>query len=109
MEGPSYKGLRGGTQLVRIDNDSWLGVGHAMKFVDDLKYYWHVWYLVDAHGKLTAVSPPMKLVSNGIEFAAGIAIDGERVVVSYGVDDMQCRIGETKLSAVIKTLRTVER
>ena len=108
-EVPSYEGLRGGTQLVRIDDDSWLAVGHGMKFVDKLKYYWHVWYLVDAHGKLTATSPPMKLVSNGIEFAAGLAIDGEHVVVSFGVDDMQCRIGETKLSAVIETLRPVER
>ena len=100
-------GLRGGTQLVRIDNDSWLAVGHGMKFVDKLKYYWHVFYLVDAHGKLTAASPPMKLVSNGIEFAAGMAIDGERVVISFGVDDMECRIGETKLSAVIETLRPI--
>ena len=107
MEGPSYEGLRGGTQLVRIDDDSWLAVGHAMKFVDKLKYYWHVWYLVDAQGKLTAASPPMKLGSSGIEFAAGMAIDGERVVVSFGVDDMQCRIGETKLSAVIETLRPI--
>ena len=109
MEVPIYEGLRGGTQLVRIDDDSWLAVGHAMKFVDNRKYYWHVWYLVDAHGKLTAVSSPMKLVDNGIEFAAGLAIDGERVVVSFGVDDMYCRIGETQLSAVIETLQPVER
>ena len=108
VEGPSYEGLRGGTQLVRIDDDSWLAVGHAMKFIDKFKYYWHVWYLVDAHGKLMAASPPMKLApNNGIEFAAGMAIDGERVVVSFGVDDMQCWIGETKLSTVIETLRPI--
>jgi len=109
VEPLGYEGLRGGTQLVCVDDDSWLAVGHAMKLVDNLKYYWHVWYLVDAHGTLTAASPPMKLVGNGIEFAAGLAIDGERVVVSFGVDDMQCRIGETKLSAVIETLQKVER
>ena len=108
MEGPSYERLRGGTQLARIDDDSWLAVGHAMTFVDNFKMYWHVWYLVDAYGKLTAASPPMKMApNNGIEFAAGIAIDGERIVVSFGVDDMQCRIGETKLSAVIETLRPI--
>lgn len=102
-----HAGLRGGSQLVRIDDASWLAIGHAMKLVDNLKYYWHVWYLVDAQGKLTAASCPMKLVDNGIEFAAGLALDGERVVVSFGVDDMQCRIGETTLSAVIETLRPV--
>lgn len=107
MDIDGYEGLRGGTQLVRVDEASWLAIGHAMKLVDNLKYYWHVWYLVDAQGKLTAASCPMKLVDNGIEFAAGLAIDGDRVVVSFGVDDMQCRIGETALSAVIETLRPV--
>lgn len=107
-EVPSYKGLRGGTQLIRIDDDSWLGIGHAMRFVDGLKVYWHVWYLVDSRGKLTAASPQMKLApNNGIEFAAGMAIDGERVVVSFGVDDMESKIGETQLSAVIETLSSI--
>ena len=108
-EARSYEGLRGGSQIVRIDDDSWLGIGHAMRFVEGLKYYSHVWYRVDARGKLTAASPSMKLApNNGIEFAAGLAIEGEHVVVSFGVDDMLCRIGETKLSAVIETLRPVE-
>jgi hypothetical protein len=106
---PKYEGLRGGTQLARVGDDAWLGIGHEMRFVKSLKYYWHTWYLVDSRGKMTAASPPMKLVSNGIEFAAGMAIDGERVVVSFGVDDMECKIGETKLSAVMEILQPVER
>ena len=99
-----YEGLRGGTQLLRVDDDAWLGIGHAMKFVENLKYYWHAWYLVDSRGKTKAASVPMKFASNGIEFAAGMAIDGERVVVSFGVDDMECRLAETKLSAVLELL-----
>ena len=107
-EVPSYEGLRGGTQLVRVSDDAWLGVGHAMKFVDKKKLYWHVWYLVDSRGRMKSASVPMKFVPNGIEFAAGIAIDGERVVVSFGVDDMECRIGETKLSAVMEMLQPIK-
>ncbi len=103
----TYQDLRGGTQLVRVSADAWLGIGHAMRFVDGLKYYWHVWYLVDERGKMRAASLPMKLSSNGIEFAAGMAIDGDRVVVSFGVDDMACKIGETKLSAVLGVLQKV--
>jgi predicted GH43/DUF377 family glycosyl hydrolase len=49
----------------------------------------------------------MKLVPNGIEFAAGLAIDGERVVVSFGVDDMDCCVGETALSAVLEILQPI--
>ena len=105
----SYEGLRGGTQLVLVGEDAWLGIGHAMKFVDNLKYYWHVWYLVDSRGKMKSASPPMKLAPNTIEFAAGIAVDGERVVVSFGVDDMESRLGETKLSAVLEILQPIER
>jgi hypothetical protein len=106
---PKYGGLRGGTQLVRVGDDAWLGIGHEMRFVKNLKYYWHTFYLVDSKGKMRAVSPPCKLASEGIEFAAGMAIDGDRVVVSFGVDDMHCRIGETSLSAVLAILHPVER
>ncbi len=103
----AHVGLRGGTQLVRVGDDKWLGLGHAMKFVDEKKFYWHVLYLVDARGNMVAASEPMKLAESGIEFAAGLAIDGDRVVVSFGVDDMECRIGETRLSAVLNALRPV--
>jgi len=106
---PKYDGLRGGTQLVRVADDSWLGIGHEMKFVSGKKFYWHRWYLVDSRGKMTSASEPMKLVSNGIEFAAGMAIDGDRVVVSFGVDDMECKIGETSLAAVLEKLASVAR
>lgn len=105
---PRYEGLRGGTQLERISQDSWLGIGHEMKWVQSKKYYWHTWYLVDSKGRMMAASEPMKLAANGIEFAAGMGIDGDRVVVSFGVDDMECKIGETQLSAVLKMLRAVD-
>ena len=105
---PTYEGLRGGTQLVCVSDNAWLGIGHEMKFVEGRKFYWHSWYCVDSRGKMTSVGSPMKLAPNGIEFAAGMAIDGDRVVVSFGVDDMECKLGETSLSAVMSTLRPVE-
>lgn len=103
-----WKDLRGGSQLVRVGEDAWLGIGHAMKFVDAKKMYWHIWYLVNSLGKLQGVSAPMKLAPNGIEFAAGLVVDGDRVVVSFGVDDMECKIGETKLGAVLGVLRKMD-
>jgi hypothetical protein len=99
--------LRGGTPLVRVDENTWLGLGHEMKFVEGFKYYWHVWYVVDDRGRLKAASEPMKLATSGIEFAAGLAIDGDRVVTSFGVDDMESKIGETSLSAVLEKLTSV--
>jgi hypothetical protein len=106
---PRYEGLRGGTQLVRIGEDAWLGIGHEMQFVPSKKFYWHPWYVVDSRGKMTSASEPCKLASEGIEFAAGLAIDGDRVVVSFGVDDFACRLGVTSLSAVMGVLKPVDR
>ena len=106
---PRYEGLRGGTQLVRVGDDQWLGIGHEMCFDSKrLKLYWHTWYMTNSRGKMTAASQPMKLVPDGIEFAAGLAIDGDRVVVSFGVDDMHSMLGETSLSAVMEMLSPVE-
>jgi hypothetical protein len=105
---PKYNGLRGGTQLSRIGDEAWLGIGHQMKFVGGKKYYWHVFYLVDSRGNMTAASEPIKLAPNGIEFAAGLAIDGDRTVISFGVDDMKCYLGETALSAVRQVLKPIE-
>jgi hypothetical protein len=106
---PGYSGLRGGSQLLRVGSDAWLGIGHAMRFEHGLKYYWHTWYLTDSRGKMIAASEPMKLAPEGIEFAAGLAIDGDRVVVSFGVDDMRPMLGETSLSAVMEKLMPLER
>lgn len=97
--------LRGGSQLLRVGENAWLGIGHSMQLIADRKFYWHVWYTVDSSGKLLAKSQPMKLVPNGIEFAAGLAIDGDRVVVSFGVDDAEAKLGETSLSAVLSILK----
>jgi len=104
---PRYEGLRGGSQLVRVGDDAWLGIGHEMKYLKGKKYYWHVFYTVDSTGKMQRASEPLKLAANGIEFAAGMSIDGDRVVVSFGVDDMRCYLGETALTAVLGTLREV--
>jgi len=104
---PRYEGLRGGTQLVRVADDTWLGIGHEMRYERGLKFYFHTFYTLDSRGKLTSASEPLKLALEGIEFAAGLAIDGDRAVVSFGVDDFMPRIGETSLSAVMGLLRPV--
>lgn len=105
-----YKGLRGGTQLVSIGDDRWLGIAHAMTYSDTRKkkYYWHHFYAVDDAGTLIAKSRAIKLALDGIEFAAGLAVDGDHVVISYGTDDMNCFIAETSLAAILELLPGLE-
>lgn len=116
-----YRGIRGGTQLhylgaaldrlvgYAVSGGAWIGLGHDMRFVHGKKFYWHVLYMCDSAGTMLAVSEPFKLEpDHGIEFAAGIAIDGDRVVISYGVDDMMCKLGETSLEALVGLLDPLE-
>lgn len=100
-----FGGLRGGTQLVYIADNEWLSLAHEARIERNRKFYWHTFYTCDSNGKLLKVSPPMKLVPEKIEFAAGLVVDGDRVVVSLGVDDAQCAIGTTSLEAVMATMK----
>ena len=104
--------LRGGTQLVRIADNRWLGLAHEMTMtrargLAARKYYWHTVYVTDDAGRLVGRSTPLKLTDeHGIEFAAGLAIDGGRVAISYGTDDHDCWIAETALDEVLALLPT---
>lgn len=106
----AYQGLRGGTQLVYLgdaygDGQSlWLGCAHEMRIVSGRKLYWHIFYAVDQTGKFVRRGPCVKLAAEGIEFAAGLVVMGDRVLVSFGVDDSECRIGTTSLTALLQTL-----
>lgn len=99
-----YAGLRGGSQLVCIAENTWLGIGHEMRLERGRKLYWHRFYATDSDGKLIGKSRAFKLVTEGIEFAAGLVVDEDRVVISLGVDDAECRIGETRLDDVMAIL-----
>lgn len=109
-----YKGLRGGTQLVPIGDKldaamggevaggGWVSLAHDMRHVNGKKFYWHTLYLVDSTGELVGLSEPFKLeIGEGIEFAAGLAVDGDRAVISYGVNDMESRLGITSWDALL--------
>jgi len=98
------KGLRGGSQVIRV-GDLWLGIGHEMKFQGGKKLYWHRFYLLSEAGKKIAESDNFKLSDFGIEFAAGIARDGENVVISYGTEDRDSWLGTTKLNAILEMIK----
>jgi hypothetical protein len=108
---PGSSELRGGSQLLEVAPDRWLGIAHECKLQqpDRRKYYWHTFYVVDGNGRLIERSPAIKLSpATGIEFAAGMAIDRRgTLAVSYGVDDETSWVGVTQLSAVLDLLRPV--
>lgn len=99
--------LRGGSQLIEVDDKTWLGIGHGCH-VSVTKHYWHRFYTVDESGYLLRLSEPFKLDPEvGIEFAAGMDVDGDRLAVSFGVEDDSAWIGETSLTAVLDLLKPI--
>ncbi len=102
--------LRGGSQLLAIEDGTWLGLAHEMTTAQPnrRKLYWHTFYTVDDAGQMTGRSARFKLSTHDIEFAAGMAICRGRVVISYGTDDHDARIGETSLDRVLAMLRPAE-
>ncbi len=114
---PGSTELRGGSQLSQIGPNRWLGIAHEMEMRREAassaskKFYWHTLYTVSSNGTLLERSAPFKLSpTHGIEFAAGLAIDGRGgVAISYGTDDHDSWIGVTDLSAIERVLRPVTR
>lgn len=104
-------GLRGGSQLMPLDAQRWLGIAHEMRWEGNKtrKLYWHVLYTCDQMGRMLERSEPFKLSTCGIEFAAGMAIDDERerLVISYGTEDQDSYIGVAPLDAMLAMLAPI--
>jgi len=101
--------LRGGTQLVEIEPNRWLGVAHGVRLFGSFKFYWHVLYTMNRDGAMLERSEPFKLSAGGIEFAAGLALDPatDRAVISFGTDDESAWLGVTTLPDLVKQLRPI--
>jgi len=81
--------FRGGSQLVRC-RDGWLAAIHEVAYTDGKRCYEHrlVWF--DASLRVAALSPPFAFREpRAIEFAAGLASHGDRLVISFGVRDAE--------------------
>ena len=77
--------LRGGSQVVPF-GDGWLAVTHEVAWCPH-RVYLHRFVRLDAEFRVTAWSEPFYWQKIGIEFCAGLARDGARLVASFGVDD----------------------
>lgn len=86
------RGFRGGSQLVPV-GDEWLAVIHEVSDEDGRRTYEHrfVWFGSDL--SIVGVSPPFAFREpRTIEFAAGLAVVGDEVLVSYGARDEEAWI-----------------
>jgi len=98
--------LRGGSQGVRTPA-GWLFVVHTVDACGDARAYLHRFVLMTPGPgmRVTAMSEPFYFTRHGVEFCAGLALEGRRLVASYGIEDREARLGVFDLDDVLRHLR----
>lgn len=104
---PDLRAVKGGSQLVpftinpgRHEKDGYLAVVHESIDGHGKRIYLHrlVWMSSDL--RVRYVSDPFVFDHVGIEFAAGLAVVGDKVVISYGYEDREARYVEAPIRSV---------
>jgi hypothetical protein len=99
------KEFRGGGQLISW-RAGYLGVIHEVAVVNEKRVYEHRFIWFDESLALRRVSMPFAFREpQAIEFAAGLAAVGERVIVSFGVRDAEAWLVELEANDVGRLLR----
>jgi hypothetical protein len=100
-------GFRGGSQLVPMDNGRWLAVVHEVAEDDGRRIYEHRFVMFNefAGWEVAGISMPFAfLETRSIEFAAGLARKGDRLVASFGVRDAEAWLVEMTVPEVVNLL-----
>lgn len=112
--------VRGGSQLWPVEN-GYLAiiheaiVKHVYMYIPryfgyknvKVRHYVHRFAKYDLNGTLVALTDRFKLSDARIEFAAGLVIHEDDVIVSYGYKDVASYLGKIKLSAVLSMMKEV--
>jgi len=82
--------FRGGSQLIR-HGDGWLCLVHEVAWRPE-RVYLHRFVALTEDFRITAVSDLFYFSRVGIEFCAGLARDGKKLVASFGVNDASAHL-----------------
>ena len=96
--------LRGGSQAVRVDG-GWIFVVHDVAFPGEGRMYLHRFVMLNEDLELVSMSDPFYFERLGIEFCAGLATTGDKLVASYAVNDGSARLAVFDGDRVRKALR----
>ncbi len=81
---------RGSSQVVQHDG-GWLCITHEVMWRPE-RVYMHRFVKLDERFRVVAVSGPFYFLNVGIEFCAGLARDGDKLVASFGVSDASAHL-----------------
>ena len=97
--------LRGGSQAVRVEG-GWIFLVHDVAFPSGRnRMYLHRFVFIDDALKLVSMTDLFYFEKLGIEFCAGLALVGDKLIASYSVNDESARLGIFDLARVRRALR----
>lgn len=117
----SVRNVRGGSQLWALPDGRYLAIVHEADvkktkvyiprmFVTkniSVRTYVHRFATYDNFGKLLGLGPRFKLSDARIEFAAGLVVTQDSVIVSYGYKDVASYLGKIDLNVVLESIEEV--
>jgi predicted GH43/DUF377 family glycosyl hydrolase len=101
--------FRGGSQAVPVGDGRWLAIVHEVAEGGDWRVYEHRFVLFNErdHWAIEKVSPPFAFrETRAIEFAAGLALRGMRLVASFGVRDAEAWMVQMALPDVMAIMES---
>lgn len=115
------KGVRGGSCLWKVDGYGYIAVVHfAHKAIVErynprlfgaeyakTRKYTHAFARYSDDGTLVGLSKQFVFENFNIEFAAGLVVKGDEVIVSYGKQDVAAYLGRIKLNDVLNLIEEV--
>jgi hypothetical protein len=114
--------LRGSSNLVDFDEDTYLGVMHRTYYHGSSPYmgntfatvqaqvrdYVHHFVRFDRQGYIKAITPGFRFHQPGVEFAAGLAFKGDQAIISFGRGDVSSHLAFIDTDIIRKSLKPVE-
>ena len=99
---PDLTDFRGSSQVIP-HADGWIGIVHEVAFTPG-RVYLHRFIRLNAAFEILVVSEPFYFAERGIEFCAGLARDGDRLVASFGVNDESAHLAVFDAAAIDRSL-----
>lgn len=101
---PLARSFRGGSQVVAVPG-GWLCLIHeSVVFEDGGRVYPHRFVFFDEAFRLAKVSPQFFFVERGVEYCAGLALAGDRLIASFGREDREASFAALPLAEALATL-----
>ncbi|MEX2716752.1 MAG: hypothetical protein Q6370_010665 [Candidatus Sigynarchaeota archaeon] len=95
--------FRGGSQALAIPG-GWLLIGHGTADENGDRIYLHRFLQLSKDFEVVAASEAFYFKQRGIEFCAGLARDGDRLIASFGVDDREAWLAFFSIDEVLASL-----